>query len=187
MDNSLFNFNFNDLMDKINSIKSNIKKYDLNTEEGYETFIKDAAEIRMNLLNSDSKFANEYLVNILDDLVQRAMKNYSEKKKMEEVEKNLNSTVDSIVKNEVNRNVSENHGRVNHGQGVVDNLSNKKGIEYPSDNLNYKQKRNVWKLVDEYMDTKVIPYLDNNVSEEMIDDMSSGLFEFGAWILTKDN
>lgn len=207
--NDLFdflNFDFSDLAKKLEDFKvlatdkyndfvnNNVKKYDINTEEGYEAFIKDAADIRTKLLKSESAFANKYLVSALDSVVEKAMKQHSEAqaaKKVEDKKENAvggryNNKVNDIVKNEVNRNITENYGKVNTGVGVKEEEGEGVEVEWPSDKLNFKQKREIWKLVDEYMDTKIVPFLDENVDENMIDDMSSGLFEFAAWILTKE-
>ena len=193
MSNSIFdflNFDFNDLVKKLDELKvlatdkyndfvnNNVKKYDLNTEEGYEAFIKEAAEIRTQLIKSDSVFADK-LVALLDNMVEKAMKNHSEKTPLPKVDK-----VSELVGKEVNRVKEENHGKLNEGEGIKQ--VEEDDIDWPSDKLTPKQKRNVWKLVDEYMDTKVIPYLDDNFDEHLVDDMSSGLFEFAAWILTKE-
>lgn len=198
MANSIFdflNFDFSDLAetlkdlkvlatDKYNDFMKDFKKYDLNTEEGYEAFIKEAAEIRTQLIKSDSVFANK-LVELLDNMVEKAMKNHSEKnanKPLPKFENNANKIKD-LVDAEVNRNRNENYGRLNQGSGIE---SAEEHIDWPSDDLTPKQKRQIWKLVDEYMDTKVIPYLDENFDEDMVDNVSSGLFEFAAWILTKE-
>jgi len=198
------NFDFSDLAKKLEDLKvlatdkyndfinNNVKKYDINTEEGYEAFIKDAADIRTKLLQSESAFANKYLVSVLDSVVEKAMKQHLEAqaaKKVEDKKENAvggryTNKVNDIVKNEVSRNLNENHGKVNTGVGVKEDEEVE--VEWPSDKLNFKQKREIWKLVDEYMDTKIVPFLDDNVDEDMIDDMSSGLFEFAAWILTKE-
>ena len=60
-------------------------------------------------------------------------------------------------------------------------------VDWPSNKLTPKQKRNIWKLVDEYIDTMVIPYLNDDFDEDLVADMSGGLFEFAAWILTKED
>ena len=198
------NFDFSDLAKKLEDLKvlatdkyndfinNNVKKYDINTEEGYEAFIKDAADIRTKLLQSESAFANKYLVSVLDSVVEKAMKQHLEAqaaKKVEDKKENAvggryTNKVNDIVKNEVSRNLNENHGKVNTGVCVKEDEEVE--IEWPSDKLNFKQKREIWKLVDEYMDTKIVPFLDDNIDEDKIDDMSSGLFEFAAWILTKE-
>ena len=193
MSNNLFdllNFDFSDLAKKLEDLKvlatdkyndfvnNNVKKYDLNTEEGYEAFIKEAAEIRTQLIKSDSVFADK-LVTLLDGMVERAMKNHSENTPLPKTDK-----VGELVGKEVNRVKEENHGKLNEGEGIK--VVEEDAIDWPSDKLTPKQKRNVWKLVDEYMDTKVIPYLDEDFDEDLVDDMSSGLFEFAAWILTKE-
>ena len=202
MSNSIFdflNFDFNDLAKKLddwkvlatdkynNFVNNNIKKYDLNTQEGYEAFIKEAAEIRTQLLKSDSIFSNK-LVEILDSLVEKAMKNHSTNNVNTPLPKvSENNKVNELVNNEVNRNRNENNIKINVGK-EVENTKNEEceGVDWPSDKLTPKQKRNVWKLVDEYMDTKIIPYLDDDFDEDVVDDMSNGLFEFAAWILTKE-
>jgi len=193
MSNSIFdflNFDFSDLAKKLEDLKvlatdkyndfvnNNVKKYDLNTEEGYEAFIKEAAEIRTQLIKSDSVFADK-LVTLLDGMVEKAMKNHSENAPLPKSDK-----VGELVGKEVNRAKEENHGKLNEGEGIKE--VEEDVIDWPSDKLTPKQKRNVWKLVDEYMDTKVLPYLDEDFDEDMVDDMSSGLFEFAAWILTKE-
>lgn len=206
MSNSIFdflNFDFDDFAKKLEEWKSaasnkyndfvndNIKKYDLNTQEGYEAFIKEAADIRTQLVNSDSIFSKK-LVELLDTMVEKAMKNHTEN-----VENNKNENkplpktdkVNDIVRTEVDRSINENHNHINTGKKeYISPVVEEKDvdIDWPSEALTPKQKRNVWKLVDEYMDTKVIPYLDDDFDEDMVDDMSSGLFEFAAWILTKE-
>lgn len=205
MSNNVFdflNFDFSDLLktlkdlkmvaaDKYNDfVNNNIKKYDLNTEEGYEAFIKEAADIRTQLIKSDSLFADK-LVELLDGMVERAMKNHSEKNANKPLPKvKEDNKVDELVKAEVKRNINENYGKLNTGKDYEENKerSEKKEekVDWPSDKLTAKQKRNVQRLVDEYMDTKVIPYLDEEFDEDTVDDMSSGLFEFAAWILTKE-
>ena len=193
MSNNIFdflNFDFSDLAKKLEDLKvlatdkyndfvnNNVKKYDLNTEEGYEAFIKEAAEIRTQLIKSDSVFADK-LVTLLDGMVERAMKNHSENTPLPKTDK-----VGELVGKEVNRVKEENPGKLNEGEGIK--VVEEDAIDWPSDKLTPKQKRNVRKLVDEYMDTKVIPYLDEDFDEDLVDDMSSGLFEFAAWILTKE-
>lgn len=193
MSNNIFdflNFDFSDLAKKLEDLKvlatdkyndfvnNNVKKYDLNTEEGYEAFIKEAAEIRTQLIKSDSVFADK-LVTLLDGMVEKAMKNHSENTPLPKADK-----VGELVGKEVNRVKEENHGTLNEGEDIKE--VEEDAIDWPSDKLTPKQKRNVWKLVDEYMDTKVIPYLDDDFDEDLVDDMSSGLFEFAAWILTKE-
>ena len=193
MNNNIFdflNFDFSDLAKKLEDLKvlandryndfinNNVKKYDLNTEEGYEAFIKEAAEIRTQLIKSDSVFADK-LVTLLDGMVEKAMKNHSENKPLPKTDK-----VNELVGKEVNRVKEENHGGLNEGEcmkKVKENI-----IDWPSNKLTPKQKRNIWKLVDEYMDTMVIPYLDDDFDEDLVADMSDGLFEFAAWILTKE-
>lgn len=202
MSNSVFdflNFDFSELLqtmkdlkmvatDKYNDfVNNNIKKYDLNTEEGYEAFIKEAADIRTQLVKSDNVFANK-LVDLLDGMVERAMKNHSEKVANKQVSEE--KKVDELVKAEVKRNIHENHGKLNTGKNYEEkeerSEKEEEKIDWPSNKLTAKQRRNVQRLVDEYMDTKVVPYLDEEFDEDTVDDMSSGLFEFAAWILTKE-
>ena len=182
MSNSIFdflNFDFNDLVKKLDELKVlATDKYNDFVNNNVKTFIKEAAEIRTQLIKSDSVFADK-LVALLDNMVEKAMKNHSEKTPLPKVDK-----VSELVGKEVNRVKEENHGKLNEGEGIKE--VEEDDIDWPSDKLTPKQKRNVWKLVDEYMDTKVIPYLDDNFDEHLVDDMSSGLFEFAAWILTKE-
>ena len=193
MNNNIFdflNFDFSDLAKKLEDLKvlandryndfinNNVKKYDLNTEEGYEAFIKEAAEIRTQLIKSDSVFADK-LVTLLDSMVEKAMKNHSENTHLPKTDK-----VNELVGKEVNRVKEENHGRLNEGECMKE--VEEDTVDWPSNKLTPKQKRNIWKLVDEYMDTMVIPYLDDDFDEDLVADMSGGLFEFAAWILTKE-
>ena len=61
-------------------------------------------------------------------------------------------------------------------------------IEWPSQQLSEKQKRSIWRIVDEYVDTMILPHLDKETrnNEDLIDNVSSGLFEFACWIMNKD-
>ena len=92
--------------------------------------------------------------------------------------------VNELVGKEVNRVKEENHGRLNEGEGMK--KVEEDTVDWPSNKLTLKQKRNIWKLVDEYIDTMVIPYLNDDFDEDLVADMSGGLFEFAAWILTKE-
>lgn len=190
MANSIFDlFNLDELQRKFNEwanlltekyndfVENNIKKYDLNTDEGYEAFIKDAAELRKELNESDSIFSDKML-KVLDALVEKAMNKHNEKKHAEAVQKEL-------VANEVSREKEENHGKVNVGVKKDDIQS--EPADWPSDSLTYKQSRSVWKLVDEYMETMVEPYCPANTSEDVLDDMASGLYEFAAWLLNHED
>lgn len=174
-----FNELTNLLTEKYNDfVENNIKKYDLNTDEGYEAFIKEAAELRKELTESDSVFS-EKMLKVLDLLVEKAMKKHNEKKHVEEVKKEL-------VANEVSRVKEENHGKVNVGV-KNDNDAPSEPEDWPSDSLTYKQSRSVWKLVDEYMETMIEPYCPDNTSEDVLDDMASGLYEFAAWLLNHED
>lgn len=194
----LFNFDLNDLAKKLDELKvlatdkyndfvnNNLKKYDVTTDEGYQAFINEAAEIRKQLEGYDGVFSQK-LIDMLDKFVEDASRKHAEAN-ANKVKKDINANrnIDNLVHAEVVRNVKENHGRINTSKGVEED-SEESTIDYPSDKLSGKQKRNVWKLVDEYMDTKVIPFIpDEDYDEDLVDDMSSGLFEFAAWILTKE-
>lgn len=208
MGNSIFDlFDFSELAKKLEDLKTlatdkyndfvnnNVKKYDLNTQEGYEAFIKEAADIRTELLKSDSIFANK-LIDLLDKMVEKAMNEHIKQKtndinanKKITIEKvdNTPETINDLVQTEVARNKNENHGKINTGKKeYVAPEVKESSINWPSEKLTPKQKRNVWKLVDEYVDTMIVPYLDEDFDEDVVDDMSSGLFEFAAWILTKE-
>ena len=169
---------------KVGEIKESIKKYDLDTEEGYEAFIKEAANIRTELIKSDSIFSDK-LIDLLDSAVERAMKNHSERMANKNLSKAKENKVNDLVNAEVNRSKNENHKKINTGKGVTENV-NEDEIDWPSDKLTIKQKKNITKLVDEYMNTMILPYINDDIDEDMVHDMSSGLFEFAAWILTKE-
>jgi hypothetical protein len=200
MSNSIFdflNFDLNDLVKKLddfkvlandtyNDVKNNVKKYDLDTEEGYEAFIKEAANIRTELLRSNSIFSDK-LINLLDSAVERAMKKHSEKMANKNLSKVKENKVNDLVDAEVNRSKNENHKKINTGKGVTENVNEDEDeIDWPSDKLTFKQKKNITKLVDEYMNTMILPYINDDIDEDMVHDMASGLFEFAAWILTKE-
>lgn len=166
--------------DKYNTfMNNNFRKYDLTTEDGYKEFINEAANIRTKLEESKNNPFAGAMINVLDNLVKNAMQYHSEHKVSNEKK---NDPVKDIVNNEVNRQKTENHGKLN--VNVKTDLPDE--FEYPSDKLSHRQTRNVWKLVDEYMDTMIQPYLPEDVDDEVVDDMASGLFEFAAWILTKE-
>ena len=164
---TLANDKYNTFMD------NNFRKYDLTTEDGYKEFINEAANIRTKLEESKNNPFAGAMINVLDNLVKNAMQYHSEHKVSEEKK---NDTVKDIVNNEVNRQKTENHGKLN--VNVKTDLPDE--FEYPSDKLSHRQTRNVWKLVDEYMDTMIQPYLPEDVDNEVVDDMASGLFEFAA-------
>ena len=162
----------NTLVDKYNNLAQNFKKYDLDTEEGYENFIKDAAEYRKEVEKDDSVF-NKKLISILDKCVKSAMENHEAKKETKPL-------IKEIVDAEVNRNNEEKKKYVTPSCTCE---NNKESIDWPSSHLNYKQTKNVWKLVDEYIETMVKPYV--NVDDEYLDKVGDGLFEFAAWLLNK--
>ncbi len=170
---TLANDKYNTFMD------NNFRKYDLTTEDGYKEFINEAANIRTKLEESKNNPFAGAMINVLDNLVKNAMQYHSEHKVSNEKK---NDPVKDIVNNEVNRQKTENHGKLN--VNVKTDLPDE--FEYPSDKLSHRQTRNVWKLVDEYMDTMIQPYLPEDVDDDVVDDMASGLFEFAAWILTKE-
>lgn len=178
-------------------LNNNFKKYDIDTQEGYEAFIEDVSDLRTSLIKSDNVFSNS-MVNILDKIVEGAMKRHSE------VTAQKKDPIKEIVNTEVERVKEENGGQLvtkddpyapccedccedcNDCWNDGCDCDEDNGIEWPSDNLTYKQRRNINKIVDEYMDTKVLPYLDEDTDDEIIEDMASGLFEFAAWVLTRD-
>lgn len=170
--------------DKYNDVMDNtIRKYDLDTQEGYENFIKDVSELRKDLEANDG-FFSKYLLNGLDAIVADVMKKHEAKK----IEKKNN--LNELINKEVEREKKENNGKLNINENKCDKECHciQNDIDYPSNKLSKKEQRNIWKIVDEYMDTMVIPYLNKDVQDddELIDDMSSGLFEFAAWLWNKD-
>ena len=156
--------------DKYNDFVNNkIKKYDLKTQAGYEAFIEEAADIRKKLDESDSIFSKT-LINWLDAVVKRAMEEHLNTNK---------DAVNEIVNAEVNRVNNENKKPV---KKSVEEVPSEPDV-WPSDSLSERQKRNVWRIVDKYMDKMIVPYLPDDVDEDTVDDMAYGLFEFAAWIL----
>lgn len=165
--------------DKYNDVVKNIKKYDLNTQDGYESFIKDSAELRKELEVNDSIFS-KYMINVLDKAVKEVMQKHNDKKTLTE----------EIVNQEVERNRKMNNSTVNtpcecHTKKVETESEADEEFVRPSDNLTYKQAKNIWNFVDEYMETMVEPYLSEDYDEDTIDDMANGLFEFAAWLLNR--
>lgn len=165
--------------DKYNDVVKNIKKYDLNTQDGYESFIKDSAELRKELEANDGVFS-KYMINLLDKAVKEVMQKHNDKKTLAE----------EIVNQEVERNRKMNNSKVNtpceyHTKNVETESEADEKFVRPSDNLTYKQAKNIWNFVDEYMETMVEPYLSEDYDEDTIDDMANGLFEFAAWLLNR--
>lgn len=197
MDSIFDLFNLDDLAKKLEDLKvlatdkyndfvnNNFKKYDVTTDEGYQAFVNEAADIRKQLSESDGIFSQK-LISVLDKFVEDAYKAHKEATEKRNTNKDINANrnIDDLVHAEVTRNVKENNGRINKNDSPI--VEKNDNIDWPSEKLTSKQKRNVWKLVDEYMDTKVIPYLEEDFDDDLVDDMSSGLFEFAAWILTKE-
>lgn len=164
--------------DKYNDVMDNtVRKYDLNTREGYENFINDVAEMRKDLEGNNGFFA-KYLLKLLDNVVSNVMENYG-KKYMNNTEK-----VNEIINNQVEKERANK--QVNIIVEPVPEIDS--DIEWPSQQLSEKQKRSIWRIVDEYVDTMILPYLDRDTrnNEDLIDNVSSGLFEFACWIMNKD-
>jgi len=157
----------NSYTDKVNEFKDNFKKYDLNTQEGYEAFIKEAADIRKQLVDSNS-FGTNTMLKVLDRLVEKVMNEHENKVK--------NMTINEVVNKEVER-TSKNPVK----------LKDDVKIEWPSTKLTYKQARSVRKLVDEFVETMIEPYVENTDQEDILENVASGLYEFGAWVLTKED
>lgn len=164
---------------KVNDLKENMHKYDLNTEEGYTAFIKEAAEIRTKLLENDNVFSRK-MVEVLDSFIEKAMREHSER--MKENVETKKSTANDIINKEVERQKEENHSKLNVHNVVEEDNDN---VDWPSSKLTVKQKRNVWHLVDQYMDEMIMPFVSDDINEDLVDDMASGLFEFAAWLLNK--
>ena len=173
---------YNDFQEKYNDTMKNIKRYDLDTEEGYEAFIKDSAELRKELETNNGPFSR-YIISLLDKSVEHVMKNHQEQLE----NKKRQQTVSELVNAEVNRAKKESHQVSNkcdcHNEGEI--KKEELSFKWPSDNLSERHKRNIWKYVDKYMDEMVIPYLPKEKKEDdaLIEDMSGGLFEFAAWLL----
>lgn len=164
--------------DKYNDVMDNtVRKYDLNTREGYENFIHDVADMRKDLEGNDGFFA-KYLLKLLDNMVSNVMENYG-KKYMSNTE-----MVNEIVHNQVEKERANK--QVNIRVQPVPEVED--DIEWPSQKLSEKQKRSIWRIVDEYVDTMLLPYLDKETrnNEDLIDNVSSGLFEFACWIMNKE-
>ena len=164
--------------DKYNDVMDNtVRKYDLNTREGYENFIHDVADMRKDLEGNDGFFA-KYLLRLLDNMVSNVMENYG-KKYMSNTDK-----VNEIVNNQVEKERANK--QVNIKVQPVPEVED--DIEWPSQKLSEKQKRSIWRIVDEYVDTMLLPYLDKETrnNEDLIDNVSSGLFEFACWIMNKE-
>ena len=176
--NELKNNIVNTYNDKVDEIKNNTKKYDLDTQEGYENFINDAAEIRKNLLKNPS-YVDTLLVKVLDRVVEDVMNKHNAKKTNAE-------KVNDIVFTEVNRCKSNHESHVNNNRADINITKDEDNIDWPSRKLSYRQSKNIWKLVDEYMETMVEPYIPENTNQDAIDYMADGLFEFAAWLLNKE-
>ena len=57
-------------------------------------------------------------------------------------------------------------------------------LEWPSDKLTRKQQIRLWDIVDEYVNTMIRPYVDDD-NEDLIPDAAGALYEFAAWVLYK--
>lgn len=175
------------ISDKYDDLRNNVKKYDLTTDEGYEKFIKDAAELRKELIDYDTYFSRK-LVELLDSLVTTASQKHeevkeTEKKKAAEKKAAADAEKARVIEAEVERTNSEKPRQT---FNTISDISNRIGdsdeIDWPSAHISSKQRRQIWELVDEYMDEKVLPYV-QGIDGDKIDNMASGLFEFAAWIL----
>lgn len=191
---NFIDIDFDKLTKQIDEMQNNaVSNVDMKKVQSvYESLIKEAADARINLEKSDSLLA-DYFISLLDSGVETLNKVYESFKKHVDAVKKSNPVAD-IVEKEVKREVDENKGKVNCNcnkeatdkcecTNEVSKLPD--GFVYPSSKLTSKQKRNVQNLVDEYMNEMIIPYLPDNYNEDAVDDMESGLFEFGAWVLNK--
>ena len=59
-------------------------------------------------------------------------------------------------------------------------------IPRPSEKLSTDVGLQIHKLVTEYVDTMVKPYANPEISQEVINDAYAGLYEFAAWLYTKE-
>ena len=169
----------NSAVKKYNDFMDGVKRYDLNTEEGYDSFIRDSAELRKELESSDSFFSRS-AISLLDKIVEFTVKEHAEKQK-----KNVKQ---ELVDREVNRTLNENKRYVKpececHCEDEV--KEEEDTIVWPSSKLTERQKRNIWRYVDRYMDEFVVPHL-YNPDEDVTENMSHGLFEFAAWLLNAE-
>lgn len=170
--------------DKYNDVMDNtVRKYDLNTREGYENFIKEVADMRKELEANDGFFSN-YLLKILDGAVAYVMEKHEAK------EKEKKAAAQELINREVERVKNENHGKLNVNECKCNkcNCDTDDDFVWPSSLLSEKEKRSIWRIVDEYLDTMILPYCDEKTrdNDAMIDNISSGLFEFACWIMNKD-
>ena len=166
----------NEMLNKATEKYNKINKYDLDTQEGYEKFINEAAELRKNLNEGDYLF-KDTLIKILDNTVEKVMNNHT-MKQFEQNNKNISTAYEDLVNKEVERTRKENSN--------VSAPKNKRSPDiWPSSKLTDEQKLNVWKLVDEFMETMILPYIDEATDKEVINDIGSGLFEYSAWLLKK--
>lgn len=180
--------NLSDLLsEKYDDIKSNVIKYDFTTDEGYSKFVKDAAELRTQLEKYDSYFTDK-MIDVLDSVVASATKKYTEHKEEQEKEAKKKEAEqrekERLIKAEIERTRKENPiNTVKTISDIKQDIDDEDdgSIDYPSSHLTMKQRRQIKDLVDEYMDTKVIPYV--NCSNESITYAADGLFEFAAWII----
>lgn len=65
-------------------------------------------------------------------------------------------------------------------------LPEQKKIPRPSEKLSTEIGLQIHKLVTEYVDTMIKPYVNKEMSKEVINDAYAGLYEFAAWIYTKE-
>lgn len=56
----------------------------------------------------------------------------------------------------------------------------------PSENLDdIDKKLEIHKIVQEYVDSEIRPYVEDNMTQEQISDAYSALYEFACWIMNK--
>ena len=182
---SIFDLDFDKFTEQLDKMQNDaISKVDLQKAQNtYEKLIREAADVRVNLEKSNALFA-DYLITLLDGAVETLNNVYESFKKKVAAAKKSNPVAD-IVNEEVKREVNENHGKVNCKRNEEETCECKKEFEYPSSKLTFMQRRNVESIVDEYMNTMILPHLPAGYDDDIIDDMHGGLFEFAAWILNK--
>lgn len=62
---------------------------------------------------------------------------------------------------------------------------NSKKIIRPSQNIPVEVGLQIHKLVAEYVDTMIKPYISNDKDNIMVNDIYAGLYEFACWIFNK--
>ena len=152
---------------------SDVKVYDLNTEEGLKGYNEQLDQLE----NADADLLNAFGIDRekwIDNMRNLGKKIYEQNKKKEQ-KQSIKVTPKEIAKN----NVKMQRQEVDHSE------EEEPKFKKPSELLTINQKLQLHKIVQEYVDKMIKPYNNGLLTNQQINDAYAGLYEFAAWIMNR--